>query len=225
MAALFDAAVAFFTELERDNSRAFWERERSRYDRDVRPVFVALCDHLRTFGAWRVYRPHNDVRFAKDRAPYKTFIGAVAERPDGVGAFVRVSASGLLVGTGVPQPAPDQLARLRAAIADEDFGSDFVRAVDASARAGAHVHGGRWDPLRRVPGRLGNDHPRATWLRWKGVEATQRVAEPVWATVEEAARAVDALLGTAAPLHGWLARHVGASLLTPQERFAPRRRS
>src|SRR3712207_2399666 len=105
-------AVNFFAQLEADNSRERWNATRDGYDDLLRPAFGELLDGLG--GTWRAYRAQNDVRFA--RVPYKTFLGAVTERPDGVGAFVQIGARGLLVGTGVPQPAPDQLARLRAAV-------------------------------------------------------------------------------------------------------------
>lgn len=224
MGGIFDAAVAFYGELEADNSKEFWARERHRYDGSVKPVFAAVLDDVDSFGAWRIYRPHNDTRFGKS-APYKAFAGAVAERADGVGAFVQVSAAGVLVGTGLPMPAADQLPRLRAAIAADGAGEELLDAIRASEAAGARVFGGRYPPLARMPRGYPADHPRSEQLRWKGVEADVRVREPGWQTVPEASAAVTDLLRSAEPLHAWLARHVGPSALTPEERFAPRRRS
>jgi uncharacterized protein (DUF2461 family) len=224
MSAIFDEAVRFFSELEGDNSREFWQRERHRYDHIVKPTFLAVLGGIDGFGPWRVYRPHNDTRFGNAKGPYKTFIGAVAERSDGVGAFVQVSGRGVLAATGVPMPAPDQLAALRAAIADDRTGAEFVAAVDAARGRGATVHGGRWEPLRRPPRGHPADHPRAELLRWKGVEVNQRFVDPPWRTPEAAASEIDAALGAPHELHRWLTRHVGPSALTPEERFAPRRR-
>jgi uncharacterized protein (DUF2461 family) len=206
-------AAAFFRELGADNDRTWWQAHRERYD-DARARFVALLDALDGWGPWRVYRPNNDARFG-NRAPYKTFLGAVAERSDGVGAFVQVSALGLLVGTGVPMPAPDQLAALRAAIAEDDAGPALEAAIAAVRAAGATVHGGRYEPLKRVPRGYPADHPRAELLRWKGLEVNVR--PPTASGVPDALRAGD-------PVHAWLGRHVGPSALTPEERFAPKRR-
>jgi uncharacterized protein (DUF2461 family) len=175
------AATAFFRELDADNSRAFWAEHRHRYD-DLRPAFLALLAGLG--GEWRVYRPHNDTRSA--RQPYKTFLGAVTEDADGVGAFVQVGPRGLLVGTGVPQPAADQLARLREAIGGGTSGPAFTAAVGAVEAAGGRVHGGRWDPLARVPRGWPADHPRAAWLRWKGVEVSHRPGSPAWLDTPDA---------------------------------------
>jgi uncharacterized protein (TIGR02453 family) len=169
-------AGAFFTRLEADNTREFWQTERAIYEQELRPQFTTLVEGLAGFAAWRIYRPHNDTRFQRDKGPYKTFIGAVSERPDGVGAFVQISKRGLLVGTGMPMPASDQLPRLRTALGDDVTGVAFVAAVQAVEQAGATVHGGRYEPLKRVPKPFSADHPRATYLCWKGVEINYRLA-------------------------------------------------
>ena len=210
------AAVGFFTELEAHNTREHWQAVRAVYDDLLRPTFDALLAALG--GSWRVYRPHNDTRFA--RVPYKTFLGAVTEDRDGIGAFVQVGSHGLLVGTGIPQPARDQLSRLRAAVADPRSGPAFVEATALVAASGAQVHGGQMRPLLRVPGGWPADHPRAGWLRWKGIEVSHRGGAPEWLDRAEAPHRIQDLIRSGAPLHRWLATHVGASALTPEQRFS-----
>jgi uncharacterized protein (DUF2461 family) len=210
-------ASAFFAALELENTREHWQAHRAPYDAELRPAFVQLVEAVPGWGPWRVYRPHNDTRFGG--APYKTFLGAVTERADGVGAFVQVGPRGLLLGTGIPMPAPDQLARLRAALADDGSGPGFVAAVEQVSGAGARVHGGRYEPLARVPRGCPADSPRASWLRWKGVEVSQRPA----VDGDPSGQLIGELLAVGDPLHRWLAEHVGASALTAEERFAPRR--
>lgn len=217
-------AVGFFAELEQHNDREWWMANRGVYDTLIKPAFVALLDDISGFDSWRVYRPNNDARFGSTKGAYKTFIGAVSERPDGVGAFVRVSADGLLVGTGMPMPAADQLQRLRTALDQEQSGEAFRAAAEHVGSAGGRVFHGRWDPLRRVPHGHSADHPRAEFLRWKGVEIGHRDARPTWLDGHEASAKVDEVVSRGEPLHAWLARHVGPSDLTPEERFAPRSR-
>jgi uncharacterized protein (DUF2461 family) len=206
-------AASFFHELAAANDRGWWQANRARYD-EARSRFVEVLDGLDGWGPWRIYRPNNDVRFG-NRPPYKTFLGAVAERVDGVGAFVQVSERGLLVGTGIPMPAPDQLAALRSAIADDGSGPALEGAIAAVGATGGRVHGGRHEPLKRTPRGIEPDHPRAELLRWKGIEVDVRPTT---------AAAVPDALELGDPIHRWLARHVGPSSLTPEERFAPKRR-
>jgi uncharacterized protein (DUF2461 family) len=220
---LFGPVCEFFEELAADNTAAFFQRERPRYDA-ARAVFSDVCDGIDGYGPWRIYRPHNDRRFRPDTAPYKTFLGAVAERRDGVGAFVQVSARGVLIGSGMPMPAKDQLPRWRGAVADEASGEQLVRAIAVAERRGAVVHGGRWPPLQRVPRGYPPDAPRDDLLRWKGIEANVRVEVPPWRSVAEAVAAIDRALDASSELAEWIGRHVGPSQMSPEERFAPTRR-
>jgi uncharacterized protein (DUF2461 family) len=218
-------AVAFFSALEADNSKEFWSAQRATYDESIKPTFLAVLDGIDGLGSWRVYRPNNDTRFGTAKGPYKTFIGAVAERPDGVGAFVQLSAKGLLVGTGNPMPAPDQLTKLLNAIANDESGTSFTQSVDAVRATKAIVYGGRYDSLRRVPSGFPADHVRAEFLKWKGIEINHRPGTPAWLDGHAAPERITGLIELGSPLHDWLGRYVGPSALTPEERFAPKKRA
>ena len=221
--ALVAAAATFFTQLEMDNSRSFWQSNRAVYDQEIRPSFAAIIDGIAGFAGWRIYRPHNDTRFQSNKGPYKTFIGAVAERDDGVGVFVQLSKRGFLIGTGMPMPAPDQLSKLRAAIAAEDAGTAFVDAVSRVQQTGSVVHGGRWEALKRVPKPFDSKHSRGEYLCWKGVEVNYRLRTVEWSEYAEASAAIATYISQAEPLHAWLATHVGPSSMTAEERFAPKK--
>ena len=75
------------------------------------------------FGDPKIFRPYRDVRFSKDKSPYKTSISAVIG--DG---YIQLSAQGLAAGSGMYMMAPDQLDRYRQAAASDETG--------ARARAG-----------------------------------------------------------------------------------------
>lgn len=222
-------SARFFTALAADNSREFWSRHAGEYEREVRLPFLALVEAV---GArlpdlavpWRVYRPQRDVRFSADKSPYKTFVGAVAASPTGTGYFLQVSARGLLVAAGYPMLARDQLARYRSAVAGAG-GSGLITAIRAAEEAGQPVTPGRWDPLTRAPRGFPADHPRAPWLRWKGVELPARVGIPEWADTDEAPDRILALWRRGAPVLDWLDAEVGPSTLSPEEAWGPRRRA
>lgn len=221
---LLGAAMLFFAQLEADNSREFWQANRAVYDETIRPQFTAIVEAIAGFGNWRIYRPHNDTRFQTAKGPYKTFIGAVSERADGVGAFVQISKRGWLIGTGMPMPAADQLPKLRAAIAADASGAQLLDRIAAVQATGATVHGGRYEPLKQTPKPFPRDHPRSAYLRWKGFEINYRPTDVAWADSAAAAAGITHLIAQAEPLHQWLATYVGPSALTPEERFAPKRK-
>lgn len=215
------AALAFFAHLEANNDRDWWTANVATYRELVRAPFEHLLDDLGPLVGepleWRIYRPQRDTRFAADKSPYKTFIGAVTQRAGGTGHFVQISRRGLLVGNGYPMLARDQLARFRAAIDDAGSGDAFVEAVRRSEAAGVSVTGGRWEPLATAPRGFRRDHPRIEWLRARGVEIPHRVGAPDWLRTDDAAEHVARLLDSGREVTDWLDRHVGPSELTPEE--------
>lgn len=218
------AALAFFAELEANNDRDWWQANVATYREVVRAPFERLLDGLGPAVGehleWRIYRPQRDTRFAADKSPYKTFIGAVTQRSGGTGHFVQISRRGLLVGNGYPMLAPDQLVRFRAAIDDEASGEAFVAAVGRAEAAGVPVTFGRWDPLKTAPRGFRRDHPRIEWLRARGVEIPHRVGAPEWLHTGDAVEHVARLLGSGREVTDWLDRHVGPSELSPEELWA-----
>jgi uncharacterized protein (TIGR02453 family) len=216
-------AIEFFQELESNNNKLWWADNKSRYESDVRDPFIALLGELGAkYEPWRVYRPHRDTRFAKDKAPYKDFIGAVTQLPSGNGFFVQVSAKGLLLGSGYPMMAPDQLISFRNALDNEKTGAAFAALLNAqqtSTKSSSEVRifGGRYEPLKRNPKGFAADHPRGEWLRWKGVEVSQRLGSPKWLSTSSAAEKISVLMSNGRAVTDWLDKHVGPSALTPEE--------
>src|SRR3954451_11331923 len=125
-----NAALDFYRELEQNNDRAYWLAHKQVYDTEVRAPFDALTELVNEeFGPLRVFRPNRDVRFSKDKSPYKTRCYAVTEGEGGEAYYVEISTKGLVVATGYWMMANDQLARYRAAVDEEDAGAALVRIV------------------------------------------------------------------------------------------------
>ena len=93
-------------------------------------AFLAIVDD--EFGPFHIFRPYVDVRFSKNKAPYKTHIGAYGESQGGAGFYVQVSASGMLAASGYYAMASDQLERFRTAVDDSPGGSRRPRKHRAS---------------------------------------------------------------------------------------------
>ncbi len=220
------SAIQFFDELASNNDKVWWAANKDRYATEVRYPFEALLAALGSeYQPWRIYRPHNDTRFAKGKAPYKEFIGAVTQLPSGNGCFVQISAKGLLLGSGYPMMAPDQLMAFRSALDDPAAGKKFVKLLEAARLSDITVTGGRFEPLKRNPKGFAADHPRSEWLRWKGVEIPQRIGSPSWLHGKTAAKQIAELFTYGRDLIKWLDSNVGPSALTAEEIWAPKPRS
>ena len=79
-------AFAWFTGLEADNSKRWFDAHRETYDTAVRGQFEAMMDDLADDlgGEVKVFRQNRDLRFSADKSPYKTrTYGVIFDRPAG----------------------------------------------------------------------------------------------------------------------------------------------
>ncbi|EMD23088.1 hypothetical protein ED92_28220 [Amycolatopsis sp. MJM2582] len=169
-------AIDFYDGLEADNSKSYWDANLATYKADVRAPMEALLAELVPefgdgFGEGKVFRPYRDVRFAKDKTPYKTHCGAVIEQGRGGGAYyVEVGPAGLRVGGGCFHFESDQLARFRKAVDTELRGAELAKILAKLEKAGWEVKG---DRLKSKPRGFAEDHPRIDLLKYRSVYAVR----------------------------------------------------
>jgi uncharacterized protein (TIGR02453 family) len=126
-------ALPFFESLAANQNREWFGANKHVYETEVRAPLAALVDALSfAFAAHDIpltgdpkralFRIHRDVRFSKDKSPYKTNAGAVITR-DGAKEspgllYVQVGGTGSFTGVGFYGLEPKDLAVIRHAIAD-----------------------------------------------------------------------------------------------------------
>jgi uncharacterized protein (TIGR02453 family) len=209
-------AITFYEGLEADNSKGYWTANKDLYERAVKEPMEALCAELGDeFGPLRLFRPYRDVRFSKDKAPYKTAAAAAGESEGGAVYYVQLSSAGLFVGSGCYHMAPDQLARFRAAVDDERTGAEVERitAELEQAKFDMAAH----DELKGAPRGYAKDHPRVELLRRKGLMASRQFPVSSWMHTKKAAAKLRETWAGVQPLCSWLDTHVGPSTLPPDE--------
>ena len=203
-------AVTFFRELAADNSKAFFDAHRDVYDEHVRGPMAALERALSgMFGDGHLYRPNRDIRFSKDKRPYKlnaaVSFGGRGPRAVG-GRHVHLDADGLFVAVGAYRMEGEVLARFRRAVADERAGRQLERIVAELTAKGYALHG---QELKRAPRGFLPDQPRLALLRRKGLAAVRHWPLEPWLFRPEAGDRIMAVFADGEPLVGWLRRHVG----------------
>lgn len=198
-----EAALDFYDDLEVDNSKVFWEAHKTVYQDSVRAPMVALTAALEPkFGAAKVFRPFRDVRFAKDKTPYKTHQGAFVGAGPACGWYVEIAARGFRTGAGFYDASAANLARIRASMVDDTAGKLLQRMLKKFARAGFEVGG---DRLKTAPRGFDADHPRIELLRHRSLVVTRDYGfEPIIHT-PELVDAVRADWTATKPLVEWLA--------------------
>ncbi len=210
------AAFDFYARLELDNSRAFWLANKAIYDDAIKGTVADLSQSVeRQFGALRLFRPYRDVRFSKDKTPYKTVAGAVTESEGGSAFYVQISAEGLFVGCGMYVMASDQLDRWRSALDDSRRGSAIARVVDALRADRYDI--GAMESLKTAPRGYPKDHDRVELLRMKGLTMGKSLPLAKWMHSPKSLDRVLTVWRAARPMTTWLERHVGPSTLAPPE--------
>jgi uncharacterized protein (TIGR02453 family) len=199
-------AITFYEALEADNSKTFWHAHKDVYERAVRaPMEALLADLEDEFGAGRVFRPNRDIRFSRDKSPYKLNIAATLER----GGYLSFSADGLGAGCGLYMPASDQLDRYRRAVADDPTGGALATMVTALRKQGIEISG--HEELRTAPKGYPKDHPRIDLLRQKGLITWRSWPPGAWLHTKKAKDRVVEFLHTSRPVVQWLNDNVGDS--------------
>lgn len=199
------AALDFYDDLEVDNTRSWWDAHKEIYRTSVLEPMKALTAALaEEFGEAKIFRPYRDVRFSKEKTPYKTHQGAFVAIAPETGYYVEVSPKGIRTGGGCYGFESRRLAAFRAAVADDISGPDLERRLVTAARKGYEVGG---DMLKTNPRGYEADHPRVELLRHKSLTLGRSIGfEPVIHTaalVDEVRRDWRAVR----PVSEWIAEH------------------
>jgi len=184
-------AIRFLLELRANNDRAWFQPRKAEYERLLKQPLEALCEALgerfRARGiplradARSPFRIYRDVRFSKDKSPYKTHVSAdfpwaedggppeTLSRTESVhvaGGYFHFAPDEGYVGGGMWHPDRPRLEAWRTLVAEKP--RDVHKVFDAPAFKGAfgELEGER---LKRVPPGFAPDHPDAELLKLKDV--------------------------------------------------------
>lgn len=209
---------SFLFDLSSNNRKAWFDANKDRFRRVVeQPVqeFVTvMCarlshafkdiEHLEG----KVFRIHRDIRFSKDKTPYKTHIGIrfseeASKNCTAPFFYVQLEAGKLLFAIGQKEFEGDALDRYRAAVLDAETGRALETLVNKMRRNGAGLQG---EQLRKVPRGYPADHARANLLRFKGLylESSLPVTQPICGP--ECVQVCLDQFASGKPLYDWLKR-------------------
>ncbi len=209
----------FLTELADNNRREWFKANKERYQQLVQQPMLAfisafsepLASISRTIMAnprptggsmLRVYR---DVRFGKDKRPYKTNAGAFFRHRQGrdihaPGFYLHLEPGEVFAAAGVWHPDRDALARFRAAIVDDP--EAWTAAINDPDFVANHALAG--DSLKRAPRGFDPEHPLINDLKRKDFVSVQPLSEEQTCR-DDFLEVFTASCRAASPLMGFLA--------------------
>ena len=215
-----DEGLAFLEDLEERNTKDFFDANKAVFTAQVQAPFAALVNaaaaRLRRsvpdLGPPKLFRIYRDLRFSKDKTPYKTSMSAsVPSRSPhedggpgvGTGFYVNVGPAGLYTASGLYHPGRPELERVRAAIADPELGPELEAVFRRAAAKGLEP----WlDPLQRLPRPWPADHPRAALLKARSLVLNRQHERAPWLQTAELLDHLVADWKAMIPFNRWLER-------------------
>lgn len=187
------ATIKFLKGLKKNNNKPWFDAHRKEYE-DARADFArfvqTLIDgHSRHDPAIAslkakdcMFRINRDIRFSKDKSPYKTNFGASINKGGKnafaiAGYYFHLEPGQSFIGGGMYQPEPDVLKKVRQEI-DYNFES-FKKIIGAKKFKSLYGDLNK-DPeflLSRMPKGYEADHPAADYLRLKSYIAFVQVTD------------------------------------------------
>lgn len=179
-----DADAKFFRSLAKNQNREWFQAHKTEFEEGWNEPMKELLGEVRAaidsgfphcdLDAPRLFRIYRDVRFAKDKSPYKTHVGGVVavkrsgkmhETP--IALYFHVGQPRSFGASGHYMMDPNALTRFRAAVADDKRGRELDKILTSLKKKGFTVDS--HDALKRVPKGYDPEHPRAEHLKRKGL--------------------------------------------------------
>ena len=217
------ALFEFLSELADNNNREWFQDNKPRYERYVRDALVqfvsdfgeklrGISPHMvadpRLSGG-SVFRIYRDVRFSKDKSPYKTNAGVhfrheVGRKVHGPGLYLHLQPGLVFAGAGIWRPNSATIGKIRGSIvANPDSWKSIVNKEEFTSRY--ELEG---ESLKRPPRGIDADHPLIDQLKLKSFVATTNFTEEEACSpdfIDEYANACE----VASPFAGFLTTSVG----------------
>ena len=167
------ALFRFFKQLAKNNNREWFEQHKPEFkafETEVKQFGEALKDKLNqhdSIDRFKVFRIYRDVRFSKDKTPYKTHFGLTWHRtkPEYRGGYyLHLKPDDIFLACGFWDPAPADLKRIRQEIdLDGDEYRNLINAPSFKNTWGA-LQG---NAVKTAPKGYAKDHPDIDLLRFK----------------------------------------------------------
>ncbi len=209
----------FLKRLKKNNNRPWFQQHKQLYDESVKFPMQCLIASLSERMAEvapeiefnprkSIFRIYRDVRFSKNKAPYKTSIAAAfnwrgLEGPvEAPGLYLHVEPGGVFIGGGVYMPSADQIKAFRKSMVDRP---DEFLAVVQEKRFRREFGSIQGEKLQKAPLGFPRDHPMIEHLKHKQFYAGKEYGDESISLKPGFVTRVVRVFTDAMPLVRWLA--------------------
>jgi uncharacterized protein (TIGR02453 family) len=179
-----DKDAKFFRLLAKNQNRDWFQAHKDEFEEGWQKPMKELLEAVRerVDGAFKhtdldepkLFRIYRDVRFSKDKSPYKTHVGGVIPTKRGgkitevpMALYFHVGQPRSFGASGHYMMDPQALGGFRKAVADDKRGRELEKILAGLKKKGYSIDS--HDTYKRVPAGFDPDHPRADYLKRKGL--------------------------------------------------------
>ena len=185
------STLQFLTDLKKNNTKEWFDANRKRYEAAKESIQNVTGELIKSIGIYDediaqlqvkecTFRINRDVRFSKNKAPYKTNISAIfskgGKKADTAGFYVHIEPGGAFVAAGYWNPEPKKLASVRQEI---DYNLDeWKKILSAKKFKETFAEGlSKEDTLQRPPKGYDEENPAIEFLKLKSFIVTKKLTD------------------------------------------------
>jgi uncharacterized protein (TIGR02453 family) len=184
--------VDFLKKLSKNNNKEWFEEHRDDYNSQfLEPAFQFVTEMGDRLSAIvpniiavpkidkSVFRLHRDVRFSKDKSPYKTNLGIYLwegkKKMESSGFYFHIDVKGFFISSGIYMPSKEQIKIIRDAVVDPVLGKELSNAIKKVLKKGDYTIGGK--TYKKIPKGYDPSSPNAEYLLYYGLYAYYESAD------------------------------------------------
>lgn len=213
-------SVKFFKDLKNNNSKAWFEKNRGIYDdfvmlesqlliaemgqklQKIAPDIVAIPKTDKS-----IFRIHRDVRFSKDKSPYKTHLAILFwegpfKKMENSGFYFHLEPSKLFLAVGMHVFPKNWIQTYRESVVHPEYGKSLVKAINKVAKNAKYQLG--WRKYKRTPRGFDENHKYAEYLLYGGIGFQFEEPLPEIIYTKGAIDYVYEKFKAMSPIHVWL---------------------
>jgi len=212
--------INFLKDLKKNNSKEWFEKNREIFTNNVMlesqlfvvemgmrlqkiaPEIVAIPKTDKSI--FRIYR---DVRFSKDKSPYKTHLGILFwegpfKKMENSGFYFHIEPSKLFLGVGMHMIPKKLMQNYRESVVHPEYGKSLAQAIKKVTKNESYKLG--WKQYKRTPRGFDDNHPNAEYLLFGGIGFQYEEPLPEIIFSKEIVDYVYEKFKDMSPIHTWL---------------------
>ena len=212
--------VKFFRDLEKNNSKKWFDQNRDTYDEYVMKPAVefvkGMGEKLKSISPdivadprrdKSIFRLNRDTRFSNNKVPYKTHLGIYfwegeGKKLENPGFYFQLDQKNIMLGAGMHIFPKQMLKPYRDAVTGGTSGSELKKIISKISKYKNYKLG--WSKYKKIPRGYDPNHPNSEYLLYGGIGF---IVEDPLTDVLYSEKLVDhcfKFFKDVSPLHSWL---------------------